>query len=383
MKIAVILITILLATPVISDKFWNSNTEKFHNVMREWWDIDAFIHADKNYSITSSFEYEKETPASNLFLTIFDLDENKFYDMGSYGDNIPNMKYENGYIKYKNCWIKPSYPNYKAYFEKKNKKIYIEMQAEAPPTEVAEGISNYLPVGLGYYKYTFTSKCITRGWIEIDGERKEFTGIAYYEHVWGNWSYNNPLKEFSFVTLKNYMRLFKWWINDMNFDYKNFTISTDNPFGYDWSWGFFDNGWTIFFGDIPFWIRGIPLGIIYIYNGKNYMEFKVTGCEYLDGSYIDGAFFPRELKITASGNKNLTLFFKMTHKPHIYKDNLSSPYWKELMLYECPGKIHGFYEKNELNGIGEIEVERQINIITYMLFKIFCSLNIYKTWIFP
>lgn len=372
MKYIALLLILIFLNPFINSFNVNKIDEKKYT--REWWDIDAFINAGKNYSITSSFEYEKETPAANLFLTIFDRDKNRYFELGSYNDDIDKLKIKGDYIKYGKCWIKPSYPIYEAYFERKGVKLYIELKAESPLMRVASGITNDLPFGFGYYNYTFTSKCIAKGWIYIDGIKRNFTGIGYYEHVYGNWSYNSPLKNFSFNSLKKYINLFKWWKNGMNLNFKNITISSNNPFGYDWSWGFFDNGWTIFFGNIPSWIENIPMGIIYIYDGKKYMQFKLIKYEYLNGEFFDEEFFPRKIKIFANGNGTLHLIFNMSYKPHIYEDNLSSFYWKKLFLYECPGKIYGWLnnsKKINLNGSGEIEIERQISIFGYNLLKIF------------
>jgi len=369
-KISILIVALLL----MHGYAYGEENKKY---MREWWDIDAFLNADKNYSITASIEYEKETPAANLFLTIFSLDENKFYDLGTFEENIDKILVENGYVRFENCWIKTFNP-YEAYFSKGKIEIYLKMERISPLKKVAGEIADDIPFGLGYYNYTFTSKCMVDGWIKINGSKENFSGIGYYEHVYGNWSYNKPLKFFSSNIIKDYISLFRWWENNMSIDWKNLTLWTNNPFGYDWSWGFFENGWTIFFGNIPFWIKNIPLGIIYIYDGKKYDEFKLMGYEYMKGKYYNGSFFPEKFKIFAvdkCGN-SLTLVFEMTHLPHIYEDDLSSPYWKKLILYESPGRIYGYIngERNiYLSGKGEIEIERQNNIFDYAVMTI--SLN--------
>jgi len=371
MKVALILSILILLNPFLGIHFNEDNEEKKYT--REWWNIDAFFNAGKNYSVTASFEYEKETPAANLFFTIFDHDENKFYDLGAYDERIDKLIVEGNKISYEKCWIKIDGTIYEAYFERDGIQLYLKMKAISPLKKIVGDVSKNIPFGFGYYNYTFTSKCIVNGWIKIDGSRKNLTGIGYYEHVYGNWSYNMPLKFFSKDSIKDYISLYKWWRKGMKIDFKNITIWSNNPFGYDWSWGFFENGYTIFFGNIPFWIKNIPLGVVYMYDGKNYLEYKIIRYEYGEGEYYNGSFFPRELKIYATGNGTLILHFEMTLKPHIYHDKLSSKYWKNLLLYECPGRIYGWMNgsKNiKLDGKGEIEIERQNSIFDYEMMEL-------------
>ena len=359
---AFILLNSMTAYPINAEK---TDGKKY---VREWWDIDAFFYASGNYSVTSSFEYEKETPAANLFFTIFDRDSNKFYDLGSYNDSINDIVVEKNFIRYGKCWLKINYPVFEAYFEKDDKKLFIRLASISPLTRVASGIAKNIPFGLGYYNYTFTSKCRAEGWIYINGKKSNFTGIGYYEHVYGNWSYNKPLRCFYHGMAKDYISLFKWWKQNMSLNFSNLTIWSNNPFGYDWSWGFFDNGYTIFFGNIPFWIKNIPMGIVYIYDGKKYNEFKLMEYEYLNGIYSNGSFFPTKFKIRARGNGSLTLAFEMRQNPHIYYDKLHSLYWKNLLLFESPGIIQGWWNgsrKIKLSGRGEIEIERQNSIMDY------------------
>ncbi|KAA0007272.1 MAG: hypothetical protein FE045_00540 [Thermoplasmata archaeon] len=368
--LALMAFIIIIANPFLSINPEKGDEKKY---MREWWNIDAFFNCGKNFSVTASFEYERETPAANLFLTIFDHDSNKVYDLGAYEESIDKLIVEKNVVRYEDCWIKIGNV-YEAYFERKGVELYIKLEAMAPMQKIAAGIASNLPFGFGYYNYTFISKCMASGWIKIDGSKSNFTGIGYYEHVYGNWSYNKPMRFFSGNVLKDYMALYKWWRENMSIDFKNFTIWTNNPFGYDWSWGFFDNGYTLFFGNIPFWIKNVPMGIIYLYDGKKYHEFKLISYEYMEGKYYNGSFFPTKFRIKAiDGGSTLILNFEMKYKPHIYEDRLSSHYWKNLILYECPGTIYGWLNGSKsiaLNGKGEIEIERQNSIFDYALLSI-------------
>ena len=72
------------------------------------------------------------------------------------------------------------------------------------------------------------------------------------------------------------MKLLRWWIkNQKNKITKSIQFSTCNrPPGYDWSWAVLDNGWSLFYGNIIFWITEGPAAGILIFSkdGKTYNE---------------------------------------------------------------------------------------------------------------
>ncbi|HEC76488.1 MAG TPA: hypothetical protein ENI33_04430 [Thermoplasmatales archaeon] len=378
MKKIAILLTIIFILPVngFYNKFneWSGNFEGRHECIREWWNVDAFIEADKNYSITMSFEYEKETPASNMFFTLFDWSEKSVYNLSSYNDELSALKCsEKNFLNltYKNSWMRGKYPFYILHLESKGIILDMKITAEAEPKFVVEEQGGVLPIGFGYYKYVFIPKCKARGTLFIDGSLKKFEGTAYYEHVWGNWSYHNPLKG---NAIKYYFKLAGWWWKNKNISSGSLTISSDNPFGYDWAWIAFDNGWSMFYGVIPFWIREIPLGVIYLYNGKDIVEFGKINYKYVNGTFYKGAYIPNKICFTAEGEGKLKLVMEMKNTPHIYEDELKSFYWKKLILYECPGFINGWYENRDekinLSGKCEIEIEREVSIFEYNMLRI-------------
>lgn len=377
-KFAILAITIFMIPAnayFYTNDSWNLEYDGYHDCIREWWNVDAFIKADKNYSITASFEYEKETDAANLFFTIFDWDEKIVYDLGSYGDNISALQCKGKYsvnLTYGKSWMRGSYPSYKVHFENKGIVVEMELIAESEAKFVVEEEGGVLPMGLGYYRYLFIPKCKAIGWISIDGEIKNFEGIAYYEHVWGNWSYHNPLKG---ATIAPYINLARWWWENKNISFSSLTLSSNNPFGYDWAWIAFENGWSIFYGVVPFWIEEIPFGVMYLYNGGEILEFGSINYEYLDGVFYAGTYIPTKIKVVAQGEGKLSFIMEMDNEPHVYEDDLHSFYWKKLILYECPGNVNGYYEDSNgerinLTGNCEIEIERQISVLEYAMFKI-------------
>ena len=93
----------------------------------------------------------------------------------------------------------------------------------------------------------------------------------------------------------------------------------------------------------------------------------------MDGVFCEGTYIPTKIKLVAEGNGKLVLIMKMNKNPHLYKDYLDSFYWDKLILYECPGEIEGYFindKKIDLEGHCEIEIERQISIFEYLLFKL-------------
>lgn len=394
-KAIVVILTIFFISPSIADihhsKGWNMRHEGYHDCTREWWNIDVYLYNENRYHLTASFEYEKETPAANLFFTIFDLNNNIVYDLGSFEDDISSLLCNGTYsinLSYGHSWLKGSYPSYIVHLENEETIVHLQLIAESRPVLVLEEEGGELPMGQGSYQYTFVPKCKAQGYILINGNTEQLEGIAYYEHVWGNWSYHNPLKGSAFDT---YLKLFDWWWETKNITFNSITFSTNNPFGYDWAWASFENGWSMFYGVVPFWIEEIPLGVIYLYNGENILEFSGLSYDYLDGKFINGFYIPTRIHSTAQGLGSLNFVMEMKYNPHIYEDRLDSIYWKKLMLYECPGSINGRYTDEKgavthLSGICEIEIERQISILESAILKISKTDGIWTivllSWIF-
>jgi len=354
---------------------WNFRDEGFHDAIREWWNIDIVFTTGGNYSLTASFEYEKETPAANLFFTLFDRDTDAVYDLGSYNDDISVLRHHGSHgvnLTYNASWLRGSYPSYMVHFERKDVVVEAKINAESRYVCVVENEGGILPMGFGYYRYAFIPKCGVTGWMSIDGVTKNFEGTGYYEHVWGNWSYHNPLRG---ATAKPYLMLARWWWEHKNITWDTITVSTNNPFGYDWAWGAFSNGWSIFYGAVPFWIGEIPFGVLYLFRDGEVMEFGGISYRYLDGVFYHGFYIPTTIKVTAEGAGTLSLILKMNHAPHIYEDELDSPYWDRLILYESPGYVAGTYLDEEghttpLAGFCEVEIERQGSIFQYLMVQL-------------
>ncbi|KAA0002580.1 MAG: hypothetical protein FE048_03510, partial [Thermoplasmata archaeon] len=290
---------------------WEEHEGDHYPCSREWWNVDAFFSCNgRNWSLTASFEYEMETPACNLFLTLFDLDNGTFYSLGSYGDEIGTLVHEKGIVnlRYGNSWMKGKYPDYFVHFERKEFIIDMRYHAVSPPKFVADTISSgILPMGLGYYVYGFIPFCIVWGNISMNGRTFSIYGKGYYEHVWGNWTYGNPLgnpSNFRSV-ISAYYNLGKWWLRHHPPSIPpSIVLSSDNNmFGYDWIWAYFSNNWSLFYGNILFWVmKGPVFGILYLITSDGeYITFSNIYHEYGEMVYIEeyDVYYPSEIFLKA------------------------------------------------------------------------------------
>jgi hypothetical protein len=239
---------------------------------------------------------------------------------------------------------------------------------------VADSISGgILPMGLGYYSYGFIPRCSVWGVLTIGGQTAEVIGTGYYEHVWGNWTYGSPFQETSntLKVLLAYRQLAGWWLSHRSSSMPaSIGFSTDNNmFGYDWIWAAFDNGWSMFYGNIPFWVYDGPaFGILYLISEKGqYYVFSDISYTYGNLTYVPDhdIYFPTAITLRArTDERQLALTCRMACDVHTYLDtNLSSPYWEAIYLWESPGPISGCFNDGTttvpLSGLCEIEPERQ------------------------
>jgi len=369
---------------------WSASDEGAHfPCSREWWNVDAVMTLDNGarWTLTSSFEYERETPACNLFLTLFNLSSGDSYSLGSYGDPIGTLSFEKNRVNlsYGDSWMQGSYPAYRVHFERRDVTVDLQFNATTPPKWVADSISGaVLPMGLGSYRYGFIPRCTVSGTMTMGDVTHHVTGTGYYEHVWGNWTYSNPLQSGSGIehTLRAYGQLAGWWLS-----HRGNTPSTalgfateSNMFGYDWIWAAFDNGWSLFYGNIPFWVtEGPAFGILYLVTPDGrYLTFSNIDFSYGSMAYAPeyDAYYPTSIKLEARHDEHhVTLDCTMACDVNTYLDtNLSSSFWQAIYLWESPGPITGVYRNESgtvhLNGTCEIEPMRQISMLGHNAFTL-------------
>ena len=378
-----------------TNNIWTPKDEREHpRSVLEWWCIEAFfksIEDKKRWSLKGALNewfMEKKETGSTFSLTLFDLDKNKHF-IGYSRNESTKLKSakDSFYVRYNDSFMKGLYPNYKMYFndKKNNIKFNINYHAEAKPRWIAQDITDgQLPLGLGFYRYGFIPKGNVSGTMQINDKTYHLEGKGYFEHAWGDFWYDDPFKNFSGLkkTISTYFKLFGWWLHNHKISIpKSITLSTENnPFGYDWVWALLDNGWTIFYGNIMFWMMNGPVAgtLIFSKDGKTYTEFGNVYFHYNKIQYSKkyDFYYPTEIEVAAKhGKEKLHLQFKMTTECREYVSRFrDGKYWVGFVICEAPGEVKGFYydgeEKKRLKGLCKMEPQRQVSIIGHNSLKI-------------
>ncbi|MBU0496748.1 MAG: hypothetical protein KKC68_09090 [Candidatus Thermoplasmatota archaeon] len=368
--------------------------EHFPSVM-EWWAVEAFFKTLKDYTnwclkVAFTEWYEnKDRIGSISNITLFNLDTNThiiYYKR----DDVNKLRSDPDklHISFEKSSISGAFPKYHMHFVDPDKDIIIDFDliAQAYPHWIAQDITKgWLPLGLGFYRYGFIPKNLLIGTIQLDGKIKPMEGIGYYEHVWGDFLYDNPLGNVKGIkkTLRTYWHLIEWWLSKHTPRIPHsITFSTENnPFGYDWAWAVFDNGWSLFYGNLMFWVMDGPVmgSLMLTKDGKQYEEFSNMKCHYTKTRYAQhyDFYYPTEFEVSAQeGKKQLFLKFSMTKEPREYVNLF--PYaqqlWMGLAICEGPGRVVGFYDDGKqrisLTGICKIEPQRQLSLLGHNTLKL-------------
>jgi len=373
---------------------WTPEDEREHfPSVVEWWCVEAFfksIEDKKNWFLrTEFFEQFIKTTSSAFSITLFDIDSHKHFRYFSKNDFAKLESAKNRLdIRYDSSYVKGSYPDYEFCIKdpKNNIDLNFRYTAESLPHWVAQDATNgWLPMGLGFYRYGFIPKNNISGKMKIDDRIFSIAGKGYFDHVWGDFSYKSSLSNFlkSKKLFSTYLKLIGWWIHNYRIHIpKSITFTTENsPAGYDWSWALLDNGWTIFYGNILFWIAEGPLAGILILSkdGKTYAEFCNASFRYNKTILVNGYdfYYPSELEITTMrGIEKLHLQFKMTEESIVESITRFSKgkFYLGYSFFEAPGSVTGYYfdgkEKIELHGICKMESQRPISKIGHNSLKL-------------
>jgi len=364
---------------------WTTADERPHDFsMQEWWCIESFfktVEDKKEWSIRAYFwECEKKSKKSlSIFdFSLFDLTEGKNVIYNTRRLTLLEKAKERFDIRYEDSYIQGQYPNYKMFFNDKKNNILLRINyhADALPHWIAKDATNgWLPMGMGVYRYGFIPKNIITGTIQINKKTYKLKGQGYFEHVWGDFLYKDPVGGFFGLkkTFLTYIKLISWWYqnNKIQLPKSIMLCSENNPLSNDWAWAVFENGWTIFYGNILFWVmEGPAMGILILSkDGKNYTEFGNIWFKYKKIRYSKefDCVYPSEIQLIAQKNKEkLHLNFKMLSKSRELIERFpDSRHWLGLIVNETPGEINGYYhdgkEKIKLKGFCKIEPHRQIS----------------------
>jgi len=364
---------------------WSPNDEKEHfPSMMEWWCVEGFLKIDSddyNWHYKSSFSQSivnKEKLSSNYIFDNFDLRKNKHFRF--HKDNLREKlnATNNLKISFENSFLKGKYPNYELNLKDPVNEILLDIKynSRSLPHFIAQNITNgMLPNGLGYFKYGFIPNNKLFGKVKLKNKIFEADGIGYFEHVWGDFSYGGSIISPSVIkkTLNTYKKLGGWWIKNHKIKIpKSISFASENnPFGYDWIWAIFDNGWSLFLGNIMFFIKDGPLfgSLILTKDGNKYFEFSNAEIKYKKTAYLKeyDFFYPIKLEIKARmNNKILNLNFKMDEDlivEHITKF-INSGIKKGYALIEGCGDVNGFYKDEfdhiPLKGVCKMEPQRSL-----------------------
>lgn len=376
---------------------WTPEDEREHeSSVLEWWCPEAFfktIEDNKKWHLNAAFSEGrgKSTKVESLFkMTLFDQDNDKYfkYLSRSYKKLVKEKPSNDGFdIRYNDSYMEGLYPDYEIRFNDLENDIILDfkLHAKSMPHWVAQDITDgWLPLALGFYRYGFIPKMDLSGTMNINDRRFKIKGVGYFEHVWGDFSYYKPLSVISGLkkSLSTYSKLIGWWLKDNKIKIpRSITFSSENnPLGYDWVWAVLDNGWTIFYGNIMFWVmKGPATGtLILSKDDKTYQEWSNISFRYTKMDYGKNYdfYYPTELEITArKGKEKLHLRFTMTNECREYVSRYSGvKYWLDVVVCEAPGTVQGYYfdgeKKIKLSGFCKIEPQRQITVLGHNSLKI-------------
>ncbi|KYK21516.1 hypothetical protein AYK21_04670 [Thermoplasmatales archaeon SG8-52-2] len=349
---------------------------------KEWWCVEGFFNTSKNNNkwcfkstLFQGIDREKKTWKANS-ISIINLNKDKIYVYNSVDDSSKlNSSKDFFNIKYDKSFIKGNYPSYEmSFFDKKNNiNLSLEYNCLSTPYFVSKKISGgLLPWGFGFLSYGFIPRNKLKGIIEIDNTKFSFKGEGYFEHIWGDFSHlslSSTKGSFN-KTISSYVNLFGNWLHNQDTKIPNkIVFSTNNrPPGYDWFWAVLDNGWSIFFGNMMFFImEGIGTGILILTkDGKKYNEFSNISFKYKKMKYFKkyDFFYPTELQILAKkGKEKFNLNIKSISSS--FKDFKKSENQQSIYGYiitEVPCKIDGVYfdgcNKLKVEGISKMESHR-------------------------
>ena len=370
-----------------STSFINDYEKERFPCTKEWWCIEGFfttVKDNKKWSFRAEV-YQAMTRSkvvgSIYSMTVFDLTNDKTYKCISenYSSKLESAK-DRFHVKYDESYMEGSFPTYHMYFKdlKNNLDLDIECNAESSPYWIAQQVTDgWIPWGLGYYRYGFIPKNGIKGTIKIGNEVFSIKGEGYLEHIFG---------DFSFLHLKApkvsirkiisiYAKLFDWWIRSQKIKIpKSIVLSTGNsPVGYDWLWSVLDNGWSLFYGNLVFWMTGGPTTGVLILSkdGKKYTEFGNMHFKYITMKYVPeyDFYYPTELEITSEkGNEKLYLHFKNTSKG--FEDIAEVTDSEKILGYvisQVPGTVEGYYS----DGVEKISISGNSKMESHRLLKVF------------
>ena len=337
------------------------------------------VNGDKKWCFRETFKAIRHFGKILYSTGVIDQKEKHEYFFGRWLNYKKDNTLKNGFhILDCDSYIYGNYPEYTIRFVDPENKIKgdLKYKANATPFWIAQDITGgWLPAGLGVFRYGFIPKNDIFGKLKIKDKKYDVRGKGYLEHVYGNLNYRKPVSRFSEFNriISIYAKLITWWMGKQNVSFpRSIGFTTENtPLGYDWAWAIFDNEWSIFYGNLLFWMMDGPAtGVLYLTkDDKTDIKFYNISYRYIQTKFVKDfdCLYPTEFEINAKdGKKKMYLHFKMTSKPLEAHNIFRKPiYWTGFILCEAPGYVEGYYKEGDkkikLSGIAKLEPQRQIS----------------------
>lgn len=345
---------------------WSMQDEGSHYpVTREWWTFETIFTTSidkRKWNLMLIMAYNLEKPNCFFQYTLFDITNKKCVLRKDIDDEIHKFKHKKNKmdLQYEQSFAKGLFPDYNLHLEDNEQSLTIDMDFNAisNPHWIAQDITDGdLPIGLNFYKYGYIPNTNILGKMSLDDQIFELNGKGYIEHVWGDWSYQKPLSQIKNLrkTIRTYTNLGKWWLSHHKPKIPNkIALTTENnPFGYDWAWGVFDNDWSVFYGNILFWLyKGPAFGVLTLTpDGNTFWEFCNIKYKYNKVHYVKeyDIYFASDIELDAIlDDKKIHLRFYLDTKCHDYIDPFDHQgFYKAFILAEMPGRMEGTFEDKE------------------------------------
>lgn len=341
---------------------WTLEDEGDHAPIRkEWWTTEFFFTTPEDqhlWNLMTSFAVTHEPPSCFYQHVLFDLTTHKCVLHKDLNDPLTELTTVKNRVdlRYKHNTLQGLYPQYRLRLHDPDAAFSadITLDARALPHWITQETTNgYIPAGLNHYRYGFIPHLTLTGTMTHQGMTRTLTGKGYFEHAYGNWSYENPLQAVSGVpkTLGTYLRLGYWWLSQHHHHLPTkIGFATDNnPMSFDWLWGVFDNDWSFFFGNTLLWLtQGPCFGPLYLTaDGRHYLEFCDLHFKYNKVRYIKDhdVYYPSDLELFGRlDDKTLRLRFTSTCESYEYIDlPRRKKFFTAYVLCELPGRIEGTF----------------------------------------
>ena len=355
---------------------WSPQDEGSHYpVTREWWTFETFFTTPdkRKWNLMVIIAYNLENPNCFFQYTLFDITNKTCVLRKDIDDDIDKFVHKQNKmdLTYEKNKATGLFPDYTLHIEDEHQSFLfdINLHAISYPHWIAQDITNgELPIGLNFYKYGYIPNTSIKGTMKLEEQTYDIAGKGYIEHVWGDWSYQKPLSKIKNIrkTFRTYANLGKWWISHHTpkIPERIGITSENNIFGYDWAWGIFENSWSMFYGNILFWLyQGPAFGVLSLTpDGKTYWDFSDIKYRYNKLHYVGeyDIYFASDIDLIAHlDDKTINLNLSLNTKPYDYIDPFKHQgFYKAFILAEMPGIMKGTYrdENQDISLKGECKM---------------------------